>query len=154
MLKRKGTILVLGVVCFSLVGCTPKETTNKTKERQTEVSQEMTDQSDRKSDQKNDKATILTGVLKEDASVEGDSVRLVLVTVEGVKDPENLAAGFGDEGVVLNASQNQLLDQLTPAKLLKGTQVEVALEEHAVTTRSLPPQIPGNSIISIKKLAE
>lgn len=154
MLKRKGTILALGLVCLSLVGCTPEKMTNKTSEKQTEISQEMVDKNDKEVNQKNDKATLLKAVLKEDASIEGDSVRLTLVSVEGIKDPEELARGFGEEGVVLNASQKQLLDQLTPDKLLKGTQVEVALEEHAVTTRSLPPQIPGNSIISIKKIVE
>ena len=58
----------------------------------------------------------------------------------------------GEQGVQLNISEDQLKDGLTVDELKKGESVSVTLSETPIMTNSLPPQIPGNSVVAVSKI--
>lgn len=91
---------------------------------------------------------VFTGVLKEDAAAEeSDTVRIVLGDVEAVTDPENMAESFKNDGVILNVGADQL--DAKKEELTKGVKVTFTTSSLSIMTMSIPPQIPGNSIISV-----
>nr|MBC9706060.1 hypothetical protein [Enterococcus sp.] len=50
----------------------------------------------------------------------------------------------------LNASEEQLKDGKEAFE--KGDQIEIVLVENSIMTMSIPPQIPGNSIVEISRI--
>lgn len=96
--------------------------------------------------------SVIKGVLKEDVTVDGDNVSFFMIDVTAVEDPTEFAKSIGEEGVIMNAESKQVEGEFKPEDFKAGQEVEVTLEGNAITTRSLPPQVPGVSIISIKKL--
>ena len=145
MKKISLSLVLLLAAVVALSACGPKkkpaDTTASTTKESTVASTEA---------KENTTNVVLTAVLLEDASVDGDTIRLSLGEVTAVEDPEKIAAGFG-EGVVLNAGKSQLPADFKAEDYPKGTKLKVTLVPMPVTTRSLPPQIPGNSIVSIEK---
>ncbi|MBP1044127.1 hypothetical protein I6N95_24250 [Vagococcus sp. BWB3-3] len=94
---------------------------------------------------------VIKGVLKEDVTVDGENVSFLITEVEGVDDPQEIAKGINEEGVILNVASKQVEGEFNAADFSKGQVIEVTLAANPIMTRSLPPQIPGASIISIKK---
>lgn len=96
--------------------------------------------------------SVIKGILKEDVTVDGTNSHFFLGEIEGVDDPTDIAKGIGDEGVILNAESQQVVGEFKEEAFKAGQAVEVTLNSQAIMTRSMPPQIPSVSIISIKKL--
>lgn len=100
---------------------------------------------------KAEEQAIIKGVLKEDVTTDGDNVSFFIIEVEGVSDPTDIAKGINEDGVILNAESKQVDGEFKAEDFKAGQTIEVTLEANPIMTRSLPPQIPGASIISIKK---
>lgn len=83
-----------------------------------------------------------TAVLAEDARVEGSTVSLSLTDVSSEDE-----AGLRED-LVLNLADSQVDAILS--QLHKGTTIEFTLAGNAVMTFSIPPQIPGDSVLNIK----
>ena len=75
-----------------------------------------------------------------------------MINVKEIKDPENIGSSFTNDGVILNASEEQLKDGKEAFE--KGDQIEIILVENSIMTMSIPPQIPGNSIVEIARIEE
>ena len=146
MKKISLSLVLLLAAVVALSACGPKkkpaDTTASTTKESTVASTEA---------KENTTNVVLTAVLLEDASVDGDTIRLSLGEVAGVEDPEKIAATFGEPGVVLNANASHLPADFKAADYPKGTKLKVTLVPMPVTTRSLPPQVPGDSIVSVEK---
>lgn len=97
-------------------------------------------------------ATVFTGVLREDAKEAGSAIILNIGDAVGVEDKADIVKMFSESGVIINAEENQLGKDEKLTDYLKGQKVEVKLVGTAPMSRSLPPQIPGNAVISIKKI--
>lgn len=74
------------------------------------------------------------------------STQILLKEVKAVNDPEEATISF-QEGVALNVDATML-----DFEVKEGDKVKVSLHHPAVMTMSLPPQIPGNSIISVEQV--
>lgn len=141
------------VAALSLTACgDKKEETKNTKE--TATSETVETQMPKVNDEEKSKeeATVFTGVLAEDAREAGTSTVLTIVETEGVKDKNDIVKMFSQAGVVINLDDDQLGKDLTAADYKAGQKVEVEIEGSAPMTRSLPPQLPGSAVISIKKI--
>jgi hypothetical protein len=75
------------------------------------------------------------------------TIQIKVVNVKEIEDPENIGTSFSNDGVTLNASNEQL--EGGKEAFQKGDQVEFILTEKPMMTMSIPPQIPGHSIIKI-----
>lgn len=95
--------------------------------------------------------TVFSGVLTGDAKEvpEQKAVQIFLKEVKAIEDQENIVKSFEGDGVILN-TPTELLKELPTSELVKGTQVEVTLKGLPIMTMSIPPQIPGNSIVAIE----
>ncbi|EPH96498.1 hypothetical protein D920_02028 [Enterococcus faecalis 13-SD-W-01] len=83
-----------------------------------------------------------TAVLAEDARVDQDTVSLSLTDVSSEDE-----AGL-QEDLILNLEDTQVSE--IQDSLQKGTKIEFTLAGNAVMTFSIPPQIPGSSVLAIK----
>lgn len=150
MMKRKVWLisaLALAVVSLAACGTKDKETVNSSEASSVKESSVASSESREAMEQ-----SVIKGVLKEEVTVDGDSVSFFMIEVEGVSDPNEIAKGIGEEGVILNAESKQVDGEFKAADFKAGQVIEVTLDANPIMTRSLPPQIPGASIISIKKL--
>lgn len=89
------------------------------------------------------------GIVKEDGSKEEQQV--VLSSLKQTQESEPPV--YFDE-VILLVGGVPILDEKTQETLLveeieSGTTITVFLEPHPIATMSIPPQIPGNSIVKI-----
>ncbi|MHC5267671.1 hypothetical protein ACYSNO_00585 [Enterococcus sp. LJL98] len=75
-----------------------------------------------------------------------ETTQILLKDVQSVEDPDEVTPSF-QEGVALNVSP-ELLD----FDVKEGDQVKVTLDRLAIMTMSIPPQIPGNSIIAVEQV--
>ena len=92
---------------------------------------------------------IFKGKISELPLLDEETVSLTFDKVEAIEDPDKLVDSFNASGVVLLASLENL-DGFEPEDLEVGTTLEFELETPAATTFSIPPQIAGSSIKSIK----
>lgn len=98
---------------------------------------------------------ILEGVLAEDAQEtdsSDESIRLVLKDIQKIEDTENISASMTNDGVILNVPIEILSEESAIAKLVTGDKVQFQLSAMPMMTASIPPQIPGNSIVSVEKI--
>lgn len=58
------------------------------------------------------------------------------------------------DGIVLNATAEQLAQGLTMEDLKAGDQVEFTVASPAATTMSIPPQLLGNALVELRVLGE
>lgn len=150
MMKRKVWLisaLALAVVSLAACGTKDKENVNSSEASSVKESSVASSESREAMEQ-----SVIKGVLKEEVTVDGDNVSFFMTEVEGVSDPNEIAKGIGEEGVILNAESKQVDGEFKAADFKAGQVIEVTLDANPIMTRSLPPQIPGASIISIKKL--
>lgn len=89
------------------------------------------------------------GIVEEDGSKEEEQVIL-----SSLKQTEKSDKPISFNEVILLTGGVPILDEKTQEKRLvedikAGTTITVFLEPNAITTMSLPPQIPGNSIVKI-----
>ncbi len=75
------------------------------------------------------------------------AVQILLIDVEAVQDSENATTSFND-GVAINVDPATLDFNFNDLKA--GDKLKVSLDHPAIMTMSIPPQIPGNSILSVE----
>ena len=75
------------------------------------------------------------------------AVQILLIDVEAVQDSENATTSFND-GVAINVDPATL--DFNFNDLNAGDKLKVSLDHPAIMTMSIPPQIPGNSILSVE----
>lgn len=75
------------------------------------------------------------------------AVQILLIDVEAVQDSENATTSFND-GVAINVDPATL--DFNFNDLRAGDKLKVSLDHPAIMTMSIPPQIPGNSILSVE----
>ncbi|WP_314059967.1 hypothetical protein [uncultured Vagococcus sp.] len=149
-MKRKVWLisaLALAVISLAACGTKDKETVNSSEASSVKESSVASSESSEAM-----KQSVIKGVLKEDVTVDGDKVSFFMTEVEGVSDLNEIAKGIGEEGVILNAESKEVDGEFKADDFKAGQAIEVTLDANPIMTRSLPPQIPGASIISIKKL--
>jgi hypothetical protein len=93
--------------------------------------------------------TVFTGVIRNEEQVTdaNGNALVFLENIKAVTDPEQLVPGLATEGVGIQVSSKQAGDW---AQWTKGATVQVTLADVPVMTRSLPPQIPGQSIKAVE----
>ncbi len=75
------------------------------------------------------------------------AVQILLIDVEAVQDSENATTSFND-GVAINVDPATLDFNFNDLKA--GDKLKVSLDHPAIMTMSIPPQIQGNSILSVE----
>lgn len=133
-----GTTLLLGTLF--LVACQNK----------TEDVSEATDESIVETQTASE--TVWHAVVKEDATKSQETIMVMIEQIDPIQDSEEIFKMVGEQGVQLNISEDQLKDGLTVEELKKGESVSVTLSETPIMTNSLPPQIPGNSVVAVSKI--
>lgn len=93
--------------------------------------------------------TIFTARIKSVMELETheSAVQILLIDVEAVQDSENATTSFND-GVAINVDPATLDFNFNDLKA--GDKLKVSLDHPAIMTMSIPPQIPGNSILSVE----
>ncbi len=70
-----------------------------------------------------------------------------LVDVMAKEDPANMGTSFSNDGVILNATAEKISMDINELKI--GDKVQFTLVEMPIMTMSIPPQVPGDSIIDV-----
>lgn len=93
--------------------------------------------------------TIFTATVESVTELETQesAVQILLTDVEAVQDSENATTSFND-GVAINVDPATLDFDFNDLK--SGDKLKVSLDHPAIMTMSIPPQIPGNSILSVE----
>ena len=93
--------------------------------------------------------TIFTATVESVTELETQesAVQILLTDVEAVQDSENATTSFND-GVTINVDPATLDFNFNDLKA--GDKLKVSLDHPAIMTMSIPPQIPGNSILSVE----
>lgn len=93
--------------------------------------------------------TIFTATVESVTELETQesAVQILLTDVEAVQDSENATTSFND-GVAINVDPATLDFDFNDLKA--GDKLKVSLDHPAIMTMSIPPQIPGNSILSVE----
>lgn len=133
-----GTTLLLGTLF--LVACQNK----------TEDVSEATEESIVET--QTDSETVWHATVKEDATKSQETIMVMIEQIDPIQDSEEIFKMVGEQGVQLNISEDQLKDGLTVDELKKGESVSVTLSETPIMTNSLPPQIPGNSVVAVSRV--
>lgn len=134
-------ILSLFLVFF-LTGCLPNNSSSSNDQASSQLESSQEELSD---------STIsYTGTVGE--GNESNDKRLLILNLQ--PETSSDAASFDEvvllmEGVTLIESDSG--DALELSEINEGDLVKVVLKENAPTTMSLPPQIPGNAIISVER---
>ncbi|MDT2837797.1 hypothetical protein P7H50_13100 [Enterococcus durans] len=96
--------------------------------------------------------SIFNGEIESISEPDDSTIQIKVINVKEIKDSENIGSSFTNDGVILNASEEQLKDGKEAFE--KGDQIEIVLVENSIMTMSIPPQIPGNSIVEIARIEE
>lgn len=93
--------------------------------------------------------TIFTATVESVTELETQesAVQIFLTDVEAVQDSENATTSFND-GVTINVDPATLDFDFNDLKV--GDKLKVSLDHPAIMTMSIPPQVPGNSILSVE----
>ena len=93
--------------------------------------------------------TIFTATVESVTELETheSAVQILLIDVEAVQDSENATTSFND-GVAINVYPATLDFNFNDLKA--GDKLKVSLDHPTIMTMSIPPQIPGNSILSVE----
>lgn len=153
-MKKSLVILLTGFTLLALGACGSNQ--DKSTKESSETSMSSQEQQSTDNSQLNEQSeSIFTATLTEDA-VKNDtvdqSIRLVLDDVKAKEDPDEILNSFKNDGVILNVAEDQFADGTTEETLKKGDQVRFTLKANSIMTMSIPPQIPGNSIIKVEKI--
>ena len=141
MMKAILTGLVAAGLLFTLTGCGNEEGSTGSIDS---INAESTVETDSSTEQKQ---SVFTGTIESFGEAEGDVYQITIKDVKEIEDPANIGSSFSNDGVILNASVDQITGGVDSLK--EGEKVEFKLVEMAVMTMSIPPQVPGNSIIEI-----
>lgn len=143
----KKRLFFTGVVLFSLglTACGNKEKDN-TKDSAVESSQTVA--TDASSETQGERATF-RGSISELPTIDEKVVPLMFEKVEAIEDPDKLIDMFNASGVMLMVDLESL-EGFKPDELEVGDEIEFTIETPAAMTHSIPPQISGSAIKSIK----
>ena len=143
----KKRLFITGVVLFSLglTACGNKEKDN-TKDSTIESSQTVA--TDTASETEGERATF-KGSISELPTIDEKVVPLMFEKVEAIEDPDKLVDMFNASGVMLMVDLESL-EGFKPDELEVGDEIEFTIETPAAMTHSIPPQISGSAIKSIK----
>jgi hypothetical protein len=148
----KKRLLVTGRVRLSLTlaACGNKEK-DGTSESTAEPSKTVETKSSTKEDQAEGETATFKGKIGEIPVLDEETVSLHFATVEAIEDPDKLIDTFNASGVTLMVDVETLKD-FDPEDLEVGDELEFVINTPAQMTFSIPPQISGSSIRSIKPL--
>lgn len=133
--------LIATGLLFSLTGCGSKD---ESLESIDSISAETTV---KVNDSSAEDQSVFQGTIESITESNDSTIQVKVVDVKGIADPENIGTSFSNNGVTLNASSEQL--EGGKEAFNKGDQIEFILTEKPMMTMSIPPQIPGHSIIRI-----
>ena len=141
-MKKYILAAMLSILGLAIVGC------GQTSTNEAESSSEATSSS-KKEEKKEQEKVKYKGIVKEDGLKEEQQI--VLSSLKQMKESDNPV--YFDE-VILLVEGVPILDEKTSKKLLvedikAGTTITVFLVPEPIMTMSIPPQIPGNSIVEI-----
>ncbi|EGP5556403.1 hypothetical protein [Enterococcus faecium] len=92
--------------------------------------------------------SIFVGTIESITQVEEEeTLQLKLVDVMAKEDPANMGTSFSNDGVILNATAEKISVDINELKI--GDKVQFTLVEMPIMTMSIPPQVPGDSIIDV-----
>ncbi len=94
--------------------------------------------------------SIFVGTIESITQVEAEeeeTLQLKLVDVMAKEDPANMGTSFSNDGVILNATAEKISVDINELKI--GDKVQFTLVEMPIMTMSIPPQVPGDSIIDV-----
>ena len=137
-----GSLILFSVMLLG--ACTTTTNTESTQ------SESMVESSNSMSTTKEEESvTIFTATVESVMELETheSAVQILLIDVEAVQDSENATTSFND-GVTINVDPATLDFNFNDLKA--GDKLKVSLDHPAIMTMSIPPQIPGNSILSVE----
>ncbi|MGF2054088.1 hypothetical protein [Vagococcus fluvialis] len=148
----KKRLLVTSIVLLSLTlaACGNKEK-DVTSESTAESSKTVETKSSTKEDQAEGETATFKGKIGEIPVLDEETVSLHFATVEAIEDPDKLIDTFNASGVTLMVDVETLKD-FDPEDLEVGDELEFVINTPAQMTFSIPPQISGSSIRSIKPI--
>lgn len=93
--------------------------------------------------------SVFTGTIESITKVEAEeeTIQIKVTGVKSKEDPANIGTSFSNDGVLLNAAPEQIREGADALK--SGVEITFTLVKMPVMTMSIPPQIPGDSIIEI-----
>lgn len=89
------------------------------------------------------------GKITEKAVIEGETVTVTINNVETIKDPAGVNASLTPDGVVLIADKKVFDESVKIEDLAEGDELDFTLSPTPEMTKSIPPQISGDSVIKI-----
>ncbi|MFI3605084.1 hypothetical protein [Vagococcus fluvialis] len=148
----KKRLLVTSIVLLSLTlaACGNKKK-DGTSESTAESSKTVETKSSTKEAQAEGETATFKGKIGEIPVLDEETVSLHFATVEAIEDPDKLIDTFNASGVTLMVDVETLKD-FDPEDLEVGDELEFVINTPAQMTFSIPPQISGSSIRSIKPL--
>ncbi|MEI5995368.1 hypothetical protein [Candidatus Enterococcus mansonii] len=156
-MKKIATPMLTFLLLISLGACTENQKESSKGSEETSMSSQNDQATDDTftSKKKENAQSIFTAILTEDAKendTKDQSIRLVLKEVKAIEDPEKIIAMMENDGVILNVVNEQLADGINYENLKKGDNIRCTLVGLPAMTRSIPPQIAGNSVIKVEKI--
>ncbi len=136
-----GSLILFSVMLLG--ACTTTNTESTQSESMVESSNSMS------TTKEEEIVTIFTATVESVTELETQesAVQILLTDVEAVQDSENATTSFND-GVAINVDPTTLDFDFNDLKA--GDKLKVSLDHPAIMTMSIPPQIPGNSILSVE----
>ena len=136
-----GSLILFSVMLLG--ACTTTDTESTKSELMVESTNSMSTTREEKI------VTIFTARIESVTELEthASAVQILLIDVEAVQDSENATTSFND-GVAINVDPATLDFNFNDLKA--GDKLKVSLDHPAIMTMSIPPQIPGNSILSVE----
>ena len=136
-----GSLILFSVML--LCACTTTDTDSTKSELMVESTNSMS------TTREEEIVTIFTARIESVTELETheSAVQILLIDVEAVQDSENATTSFND-GVTINVDPATLDFNFNDLKA--GDKLKVSLDHPAIMTMSIPPQIPGNSILSVE----
>lgn len=146
-MKKLSQVLLLSVLLLTVAACGAKkdQTTASSQKEETSLSSENSSNEA--------KEIKFTATLKENATAEADTIRLFVSDFDVENDPDNVISANKD-GLVLNVPKDKFLTPFEEATYQEGNKIVVVLDAQPMLTRSMPPQVAGNSIISVDGAVE
>ena len=122
------TMIVAGLL-FTLTGCGNEDPSKASidsisAETSTEVSNSATQGQ-----------SIFNGEIESISEPDDSTIQIKVINVKEIKDSENIGSSFTNDGVILNASEEQLKDGKEAFE--KGDQIEIVLVENSIMTMSI-----------------
>lgn len=135
----KKSLVLMSIALFSvgLVACSNK-------------GEDATKESTAVSSESSEEVAVFRGEISELPIIDGEYVVLTFDELEAIKDPDDMLNTFEASGLTLNADFDSFEGDVEPEDVVVGSVLEFTLTTPAAMTYSIPPQISGDSIISIK----